>query len=116
MTPKLSNKSRYMGILVLLFSFWGCASDPVQTDLPANHPANPEAAEAAYTAAPNPFKDAEPINEMEPGDTPSMSPKGHEDSPAHEMKSMPDNGHMKPENSSSGAETEKSSHPHKEHN
>ena len=115
MTSKVSNKLGYMAVFILLFSFWGCASDPVQVDFPANHPAKPEAAEAAYTAVPNPFKDAGSINEMNFTDSPSMPHQGRGDSPAHKMKPMHDKGHKDPENST-GAETEKSSHQHQEHN
>ena len=73
----------------------GCASDPVPAELPANHPANPEAAEAAYTAAPNPFKDTMSMGEMKPTDGPSMPHQGNEDSPSHKMKPGHDKGHKK---------------------
>ena len=85
MTSQALNKLGYLAVFVLIFTFWGCASDPVQAELPANHPANPEAAEAAYTAAPNPFQDKMSMNAMESTDAPSMSPRGHEDSLPHKM-------------------------------
>lgn len=115
MTSKVLNKSGCLAVFGLIFLFWGCASDPVQTDLPANHPASPDAAETAYTAAPNPFVNARSMNEMKITDGHSMPHRGSEDSPAHKMKPMPDKGHKNPEKSS-GAESEKSSRQHMEHN
>ena len=93
----------------------GCASDPVPTYLPANHPANPEAAEATYAVAPNPFQDKMSMNEMKITDGHSRPHQGHENSPAHKMKPMLKNGHKDPENSTE-AEKEKSDHQHQEHN
>jgi hypothetical protein len=99
---------------VVLFMV-GCVSDPVQTYLPANHPANPDSAEAVYTVAPNPFKDTLSMDEMKSSEVLSMSHKGHEDdSSSHKMKPMLDKGHNDPENST-GAETEKSDRQHQEH-
>jgi hypothetical protein len=115
MTSQALNKLGYLAVFVLIFTLWGCASDPVPAKLPVNHPANPEAAEAAYTAAPNPFKDARSMNEMKFTDGPPMPHQGREDSPTHKMKPMLDKGHNDPENST-GAETEKSGHQHQEHN
>ena len=105
MTSKLLLKLGCLAVFVLLFSFWGCASDPVPTYLPANHPANPEAAEAAYTVAPNPFQDKMSMIEMKTTDGPSMPHQGREDSPAQRMKPM--KGHKDPE---------KSDQQHQEHN
>ena len=92
----------------------GCVSDPVQTYLPANRPANPEAAETVYTAPPNPFKDTLPMDEMKSTETPSMSPKGHEDSPSHKMKPGHDTGHKNHEKSMDTT-TKKSDRQHQEH-
>ena len=115
MTSKVFKKSEYLAVFILIFSFWGCASDPVPADLPANHPANPGAAESAYTAASNPFKEVRSMEEMQSTNAPSMSPKGHKDSPAPNLQPMLDKGHKAQENSS-GTETEKSGQQHQEHN
>jgi hypothetical protein len=115
MTSKVLNKLGYLTAFVLIFSFWGCASDPVRADLPANHPANPMAAESAFTAASNPFKEARSMDEMKSTDAPPISSKGHKDSPTPKMKPMLDKGHMDHENST-GTETEKSGQQHQEHN
>jgi hypothetical protein len=37
-------------VFVLLLTIWGCVSDPVAVNLPANHPADPGARVAAYKA------------------------------------------------------------------
>jgi hypothetical protein len=92
----------------------GCVSDPVQTYLPANHPANPDSAEAVYTAAPNPFQDKMSMNAMESTDAPSMSPRGHEDSPSHKMKPGHDKGHKNHEKSMD-TKTKKPDRQHQEH-
>lgn len=114
MTSQVLNKLGYLAVFVLIFTLWGCASDPVPAKLPANHPANPEAAEAAYTVAPNPFQDKMSMNEMESTDAPSMFPRGHEDSPSHKMKPGHDNGHKNHEKSIE-TKTEKSDRQHQEH-
>ena len=44
-------------LLLMAFFIIGCASEPVKVDLPANHPANPEAQEAQFSAPPNPFQE-----------------------------------------------------------
>lgn len=44
-------------ILLVTFFMIGCVSDPVEVDLPANHPANPEAQEAEFIPPPNPFQE-----------------------------------------------------------
>jgi len=104
-----------------IFIFWtllllmGCASDPVPTYLPANHPANPEAAEAAYTVAPNPFQNKMSMNEMKITNGHSLPHQGRENIPAQKMKPMPKEGRTDPENSTE-AEKEKSDHQHQEHN
>jgi hypothetical protein len=114
MTSQVLNKLGYLAVFVLIFAFWGCASDPVPAELPANHPANPEAAEAAYTAAPNPFQDKMSMNEMESTDAPSMFPRGHEDSPSHKMKPGHDKGHKNHEKSMD-TKTKKPDRQHQEH-
>ena len=114
MTSQVLNKLGYLAVFVLIFTFWGCVSDPVQTYLPANRPANPEAAEVVYIAPPNPFKDTLPMDEMKSTETPSISPKGHEDSPSHKMKPGHDTGHKNHEKSMDTT-TKKSDRQHQEH-
>ena len=65
----------------------GCASDPVPTYLPANHPAHPDAAEAVYTATPNPFQNGMSMNKMLSDETPNTPPDDHKDSHHDQMKS-----------------------------
>ena len=92
----------------------GCVSDPVQTYLPANRPANPEAAETVYTAAPNPFEDTGSMDDMKSTGAPSMSHKGREDSPPHKMKPGHETGH-KTHEKSMDTKTKKSDDQHQEH-
>ncbi len=91
----------------LLLFMMGCAGDPVPTHLPANHPANPDAAEAAYAVVPNPFQDSMPMSEMKSKNAPPMSPGRHRDS--HSQTMAP--GRNKPEESEE-IKTEKSGHSH----
>jgi hypothetical protein len=84
---KKLNHSAYGIFLILLMSFFtiGCASEPVKVDLPANHPANPEAQEAEFTPPPNPFK--EDVTAMKGGSAPDsmMKHKTHEESGEQHM-------------------------------
>jgi hypothetical protein len=114
MTSQVLNKLGYLAVFVLISTFWGCASDPVQAELPTNHPANPEAAEAVYTAAPNPFQDTMSMGEMKPINGPSMPHQGNEDSPLHKMKPEQDNGHKNHEKSMD-TKTKKPDRQHQEH-
>ena len=41
----------------MIFFIIGCASESVNVELPASHPANPEAQEAEFIPPPNPFKE-----------------------------------------------------------
>ena len=89
--------SRYGKIFMFTTGLFlvGCASDPVPTYLPANHPAHPDAAEAVYTVPPNPFQNGMPINKVQSDETPNMPPEGHKDSDPDQMKSK-DKHHEKP--------------------
>ena len=101
------------GLYRIIFMFgtllflMGCTSDPVPTYLPANHPANPDAAEVAYTPAPNPFQDKMSMHEMKSMETPSMPHGQQMDSHSPKMKPDP-NYHEK----SNEIKTEKSDHSH----
>jgi len=99
-------------ILLMLFFIIGCASEPVKVDLPANHPANPEAQEAEFTPPPNPFQEEVTIMKGESTPDSMMKNKTHEESGKQHMdhnmgtkkESRPDSGstkkthHMKDEN------------------
>jgi hypothetical protein len=99
----------YSKILILgtLMFLVGCVSDPVPTNLPANHPSNPAAAEAVFTATPNPFADRMSIHEMKPMETPPMSHGGHTDQQSHKMKPAQNNNEK-----SKKTKTEESGHRH----
>jgi hypothetical protein len=94
-------------VFVLLLTIWGCVSDPVAVNLPANHPADPGAPEAAYKAVANPFKKAGLTDKMMVPDGAPMTHQRREESPAHEMKPMHDKDQKHPE---------KSGDLHQEHN
>jgi hypothetical protein len=75
-------KYRISGLFILLlvtFFIFGCASDPVNVDLSANHPANPEAQEAEFIPPPNPFK--QDVTAMKAESTPDsmMMDKTHDE-------------------------------------
>ena len=72
-------------IVLMIFFIIGCASEPVKVDLPANHPANPEAQEAEFAPPPNPFQ--EDVTVMKGESTPDsmMKPKTHEESGKQHM-------------------------------
>lgn len=106
MTPKRLSKLGCLAVFMLIFLIWGCASDPVEADLPANHPANSEAAEGFYTVVPNPFQNADAMTEMKISGDHSLPHQGREDSPVPGMKPMLEKGHTDPE---------KSGQPHQEH-
>ena len=97
-------------VLITALFLVGCASDPVPTYLPTSHPAHPEAAEAVYTASPDPFKDDLSKNKMPSDEIPDNTGEAHGGHHSHPMKSD-DKKHEK----SAGTETEKSGHQHKEH-
>jgi len=84
---KKLNHSAYGIFLILLMSFFiiGCVSEPVKIDLPANHPANPEAQAAEFTLPPNPFQ--EDVTAMQGESTPDsmMKHKTHEESGEQHM-------------------------------
>jgi hypothetical protein len=95
-------KFLFLGILLLLI---GCASDPVPTYLPINHPANPDADEVVFTAAPNPFVDNQSINQLNPMKDQTMSHGGHENRHSHKME--PDRNNL---DKTVETKTEKSDH------
>ena len=72
-------------IVLVFFFIIGCASEPVKVDLPANHPANPQAQEAEFTPPPNPFR--EDVTAMKGESTPDsiMRHKTYEESGKQHM-------------------------------
>ena len=84
---KKLNHSAYGIFLILLMSFFiiGCVSEPVKIDLPANHPANPEAQEAEFTPPPNPFQEDVTAMKGESTQDSMMKPKTHEESGEQHM-------------------------------
>ena len=101
---------RVIAIFMTVFII-GCVSDPVKVDLPANHPANPQSNETAFTSPPNPFEQHMPMTGHEADEDSSMIKKEHPSAHQHQMPGM---GHdFKPGQESEAAEPE---HQHKEHN
>ena len=89
----LNNKSWgliFSGFLLLFLM--ACASEPVNIDLPQNHPANPEAQETAFISPPNPFQSHMQMTGHGSGGTPSMTQKkqgpSHQHQMTHEMDKM----------------------------
>ena len=114
---KNRNHSTYGFLLILLMLFFtiGCASEPVQVDLPANHPANPHSQEAAFIPPPNPFLDNIPMAKHEAHGSSSMTHEKHK--PAHPHKMTPEMDKMANDSKPSHASEEQNpEHQHKEHN
>lgn len=68
------NRTRIIPLLAGLILAGGCSAAAPELTLPADHPANPEAAEAAYVPSPSPLaaNRAMPA-EDEPGEEPGSS-------------------------------------------
>ena len=97
-----------LAVFVILMTIWGCASEPVALNLPANHPADPNAAETAYTVVPNPFKNNGSMDKMMNSDGPASMP--------HLMDATDDANKMKPMHDKNLKDPEKSDNLHQEHN
>ena len=114
---KKRKNSIYGFFLILLIPFFiiGCASEPVQVDLPANHPANPHSQETVFIPPPNPFQNDIPMAKHEAENRSSMTHEKHK--PAHQHQMSPELDKMghdsKPSNPS---EKQNPEHQHKEHN
>jgi hypothetical protein len=114
---KKQKHSIYGFFLILWMPFFiiGCASEPVQVDLPANHPANPHSQETTFIPPPNPFQNDIPMAKPEAENRPSMTHENHQ--PAHQHQMGPELDKMghdtKPPDAS---EKQNSEHQHKEHN
>ena len=78
--------------LCMVFFGIGCVGDPIKVDLPQNHPANPQAKEAAFIPPPNPFQSHMQMTGHESGGPPPMTQKeqvpSHQQQMTHEMDQM----------------------------
>ena len=83
----------------ILFLLVSCVSEPVNVDLPQNHPANPQAHETAFIPPPNPFQNH---MKMKSDSGSSMTEKKqsppHQHQMTHEMDQMSKGSMSKPEN------------------
>ena len=94
-------KSKFWGLVfsgLILYSLISCVSEPVNIDLPQNHPANPTAQETAFIPPPNPFQHH---IEMKSDVGSSMTEKNHtpphQHQMTHEMDQMSEDSMSKPE-------------------
>ena len=91
-----------------LLSLMSCVSEPVNINLPQNHPANPTARETAFIPPPNPFQHH---IEMKSDSGSSVTEKKHTPSHqhhmTHEMDQMSEDAMSKPE-----TDQEKQGHQH----
>lgn len=61
--------SKVFSAPMILIMLAGCASQPLSTELPRNHPANPQATEARFSHLPNPFMGEVVPSSAQPSDT-----------------------------------------------
>jgi hypothetical protein len=96
----LAKTTVMIGTLLFLV---GCASEPVPVQWPANHPANPDAAQAVYRPAIDPFQDTGSMHEMKSTEGAPMPHEGHMDRQPPPMtpdrKSHDKSNEKKPESS-----------------
>ena len=95
----LKNKIRgFVFSAVNLLFLMSCVSEPVNIDLPHDHPANPTAQETAFIPPPNPFQNN---MKMKSGSGSSMTEKKHTPSHqhpmTHEMDQMSEDSMSKPQ-------------------
>ena len=91
----------------------GCAVEPVKTEIPISHPANPQATETIYTAVPNPFEDSMPMSGMKPSESTSATHKMHKMSDVKGSGDDQNDGKTDSESSNEKA-NKKHGHQHKE--
>jgi hypothetical protein len=108
---------RYLTFSALIYSFWGCVSEPVKTALPISHPANPQAQETPFNPPLNPFQTDSFLSESESTTGPDTVPKDHKkvDKPHMNHQTGQDNMNPPEEKSATKPVEEKSMHQHKEH-
>ena len=104
---KIYGLGRTTFLIGTLLFLVGCASEPVTVHWPANHPANPDAVQAAYSPAINPFQDTVSMHEMKSAEGSSMPHKGHMDRHSPKMKPDP-----KSQDKSNEIKPEPSGHSH----
>ena len=76
---KINGLARTTFLIGTLLILVGCASEPAPIHWSANHPANPDAAQAAYHPTINPFQDTGSMHEMKSTEGTPMSHEGHMD-------------------------------------
>lgn len=93
----------------------GCAVQPVETELPVSHPANPQADSAPFTPPTNVFQSDESFAQTPPASGSSMTHKQHEKPAGKQMNHQ--DGPMKMEAQPPNMpDMKKTGTGHKEHN
>ena len=91
--------SLFSGFIILLVI--ACAGEPVNIDLPQNHPANSLAQEAAFIPPPNPFQPHMQMAGHETGSDSPMTQKTHPPAYQHQMNkesmTSPESSEEKPD-------------------
>ena len=100
--------------MMTIFFLIGCAGKELKIDLPANHPANPQSDETAFTPPPNPFQESIPGSAQEAGGSSVMTHGEHESPPPDQMHPKMDKRSHDPR-SSQTPEAQKPEHHQKEH-
>ena len=94
-------KNKFWGLVfsgLILLSLMSCVSEPVNIDLPHNHPANPQAQETAFIPPPNPFQNhMEMKSEAGSSMTEKKQTPSHQHQMTHEMDQMSEDSMSKPE-------------------
>jgi hypothetical protein len=98
-------------IIMIVFFLIGCAGEALKIDLPANHPANPQAPESAFVAPPNPFQESIPMAAQEADSGSSMT---HEEQPSMQQPHMMHSMDQMQQDSRSSRDAE-GENQHKEH-
>ena len=71
--------------LLIIFFIVGCAGETIKADLPANHPANPDAQEAEFIPPPNPFRQDVTAMKRQPAPDSMMEHETHGESSMQHM-------------------------------
>lgn len=119
-SPKFRKTERLL-MLSVMFLIIGCASKPATIDLPADHPANPQAGATAFTLPQNFFKtDFTAMQEQSTSDS-TMNHEPHEKQGQQHMDHGMQGMESKKNDGQPGAESMKKSvpveggHQHQEH-
>ena len=82
----------------IMFFLMSCVSEPVNIDLPQNHPANPQAHETAFIPPPNPFQNHTKMNsDSDSSKAENKQSPSHQHQMIHEMDQMSEDSVSKPE-------------------